>query len=100
MNLLKGIKRRFVVWVWNHTPNCADMSRLTSRSLDEPLSLKLRLKMRLHHSICAWCRRYFEQLHFLHKAAPRLGVMTAELPGRGLSEEARQRIRRVLSDRR
>jgi hypothetical protein len=85
-------KTKFVVWVWNHTPNCAEMSRLTSRSLEQPQTVMTRLKMRLHFVICAWCRRYFEQIHFLHDAAPRLGLELGELPGRGMSAEAKQRI--------
>jgi len=92
MKLFASLKTKFVVWVWNHTPTCAEMSRLTSRALEQPLSLKMRLKMRLHFVICAWCRRYFQQIRFLSQAAPRLGLGLEELPGRGLSAEARQRI--------
>jgi len=92
MKLFASLKTRFVVWVWNHTPTCAEMSRLTSRSLEQPLTLKMRLKMRLHFAICAWCRRYFEQINFLHQSAPRLGLDLRELPGRGMSAEAKQRI--------
>lgn len=92
MKLFASLKTKFVVWVWNHTPTCAEMSRLTSRSFEQPLTIKMRLKMRLHFLICAWCRRYFEQIHFLHHAAPRLGWELSELPGRGMSWEARQRI--------
>ena len=29
----------FVIWVWKHTPSCAEMSRLTSRALEQPLTL-------------------------------------------------------------
>ena len=92
MKLLASLKTRFVVWVWNHTPSCAEMSRLTSRALEQPLTLKTRLKMRLHFVICAWCRRYFEQINFLHQSAPRLGSELGELPGRGMSAEMKQRI--------
>ena len=92
MNLPESIKTRFVVWVWNHTPNCAEMSRLTSRSLEQHHSLMLRLKMRLHWLICAWCRRYDRQLRFLHATAPRLGGPPGGPPGRGLSVAQKQRI--------
>ncbi len=92
MKLLAALKTRFVVWVWNRTPACAEMSRLTSRALEEPLSLRMRMKMRLHFVICAWCRRYFDQINFLHEAGPRLNLKLEELPGRGLSAEAKQRI--------
>jgi len=86
------IKARFVIWVWNHTPNCAEMSRLTSRSLDESLPLDVRLQMRLHHLICIWCQRYFRQLNYLHQAGPKFDLRLPEPSGRGLSRKARQRI--------
>ncbi len=56
MKLFASLKTHFVVWVWNHTPTCAEMSRLTSRALEQPLTFKTRAKMRLHFVICAWCR--------------------------------------------
>ena len=84
MKLSASLKTRFVVWVWNHTPGCAEMSRLTSRALEQPLALQVRLKMRLHFVICAWCRRYFEQINFLHATAPRLHQQL-NAPMRGLS---------------
>ena len=93
MKLFAVLKTKFVVWVWNHTPTCAEMSRLTSRALEQPLTLKLRLKMRLHFAICAWCRRYFEQINFLHTHAPKLGMQLEVLPKRGMSSEARERIK-------
>ena len=93
MKLFASLKTKFVVWVWNHTPTCAEMSRLTSRALEQPLSLKTRLQMRLHFVICAWCRRYFEQINFLRQSAPKLGLQLGELPGRGLAAEAKERIK-------
>jgi len=96
MKIFDSLKTRWIVWVWNHTPNCAEMSRLASRSLEQPLSLRTRLKMRLHNLICAWCKRYFKQLTFLHEAAPHFDEHAGILPSRGLSAEARQRIMQRL----
>ena len=96
MKIFESIKRRAMVWVWKHTPNCADMSRLASRSLEQPLSLRIRLRMRLHYLICVWCKRYFKQLKFLRQAAPNFEDHAGALPGRGLSIEARQRIMQRL----
>ncbi len=96
MKIFDSLKTRWIVWVWNHTPNCADMSRLASRSFERPLSLRTRLKMRLHYLICAWCKRYFKQLTFLHEAAPHFAGHAGILPSRGLSAEARQRIMQRL----
>ena len=92
MKVFESLKLRWVTWVWNHTPNCAEMARLTSLSLERPLPPLTRLKMRLHHFICAWCRRYEKHLRFLHRMTPRLHDRAGELPGHGLPPEARQRI--------
>ena len=92
MKPLASLKTRFVVWVWNHTPTCAEMSRLTSRALGQPLTIRMRLKMRLHFVICAWCRRYFEQINFLHHQAPRLESEPGKRSGRGLSAESKRRM--------
>ena len=70
MKLMEALKTRWIVWVWNHTPTCAEMSRLASQSLEQPLSLKMRFKMWLHFLICVWCERYYKHLKFLHRAAP------------------------------
>jgi hypothetical protein len=92
MKLFESLKKSFVVWVWNHTPDCAEMSRLASQALDRGLPWSLRLQMRLHHLICRWCRRYSKQIHFLHQAAPRLGERFGEFPSIGLSADAHRRI--------
>ncbi len=92
MKLLATLKQRWVIWVWQHTPNCAEMSRLASRRLDEPLSLKQRLRMRLHLLICVWCKRYIRQLDFLHHGSARVDEHLAVFPQRGLTHEAKGRI--------
>jgi hypothetical protein len=92
MKIIESLKQRWVVWVWNHTPNCAEMSRLASQSFEQPLPIGTRLKMQLHYLICVWCTRYLKHLTFLHGAATRLDEH-ANLPAsRGLSVEAKRRI--------
>ena len=92
MNLVEAWKMRGVVWVWNHTPNCAEMSRLASLALEQPLSLRMRFKVWLHHLICVWCKRYAHQLKFLHRAAPRLQNDWEQMPSHSLSDEAKHRM--------
>jgi hypothetical protein len=92
MKLLEALKMRWIVWVWNHTPNCAEMARLASLSLDQQPSLKVRLKMRLHYLICVWCERYQKHLTFLRRAAPQLPDQLETASQRMLSVEARQRM--------
>lgn len=98
MKWLDSWKRRWVVWVWTHTPNCAEMSRLASRSLEQPLPFGLRCRMRLHHLICVWCHRYEKHLRFLRRTAPRLPEETGTADQPGLSPEARQRILKRLHE--
>ena len=92
MKTIESLKQRWIVWVWNHTPNCAEMSRLASQSFEQPLPLGTRLKMRLHYLICVWCARYLKHLRFLRAAAPLLEVHTNLPAARGLSPEAKQRM--------
>lgn len=96
MKLLASLKFRWVVWVWNHTPTCVEMARLASQSLDRPLPLKTRWQMRLHWLICVWCKRYFRQVHLLHKHAPRLAEDLDQLPGVRFSPDAKQRVKTRL----
>jgi len=96
MNLLEALKVRWVVWVWKHTPDCAEMSRLASASLEQPLPLKTRLKIRLHYFICVWCERYQEHLKFLRQAAPRFPEQLDMASSRVLTAEAKRRMVRRL----
>src|SRR5437016_4735651 len=98
MKLTEALKTRCLVWVWNHTPNCAEMSRLASMSFEQPVSVKVRLKMRLHYLICVWCERYSKHLRFLHRAAPRLPDELDLASGRNLSAEAKQRMKKRLKE--
>lgn len=98
MRILDSLGMSWTVWVWKHTPNCAEMSRLASRSLEQPFSLSTRLKMCLDFLICAWYRRYQQQLKFLQQAAPRLGERFGEAGSRGLLVDARRRILQHLLD--
>jgi hypothetical protein len=92
MKMIAAFKERWEVWIWQHTPHCKEILRLASRSLEQPLSFRLRLKMRLHFLICVWCMRYNQQLRFLHHAGAHADHEAETLPGRGLSTEARHRI--------
>ena len=96
MKMMDSLRKHWVRWVWKHTPNCAEMSRLASKSFDGPQPLGTRLRMRLHSVLCVWCKRYRKHLRFLRTAAPGLDDHL-DLPGGGrLSPEAKRRILRRL----
>ena len=92
MKIVPSLKERGAVWVWHHTPHCTEITRLASQSFEQPLSFRTRLKMRLHFLICVWCKRYNQQLKFLHHAGSHADHQDKALPGRVLSPEARHRI--------
>ena len=92
MKIIASIKERWEVWVWQHTPHCTEILQLASQLLEQPLSFRTRVKMRLHFLICVWCERYHKQLKFLHRACSHSSHQDENLPSRGLSAEARQRI--------
>ena len=96
MKFFQDIKMRWAVWVWNHTPNCAEMARLSSRSLEQRLTLKQHGQMWLHFLICAWCERYYKHLRFLHRAAPQYVERQDLISMQPLSAEARQRIKQRM----
>lgn len=75
-------------------PPCSDVTQLLSESLDRPLSVLERLKVRVHYLVCVWCERYGRQLHFLRGAMRSNSERMAEqAPPQGdLPPEARNRI--------
>lgn len=77
-------------------PNCHEMSRLTSRSLDTPPHWNQRAGMLLHLALCATCRRYRRQLLWLRRVAGMSSNPPAEVPVNPLSPEARERLVRRL----
>ena len=95
---INWVKGKFVGVVVSLTPHCHDITRLLSESRDRQLPLRTRLLIRVHFSICVWCRRYGRHLGSL-------GKFSAAFPDRGcehgearLSPEARKRLREALQE--
>lgn len=55
---------------WLHS--CERVAELLSQSLDEPLGLLDRLRLRMHLSMCSNCRRVEQQLDSLHALSAEL----------------------------
>ena len=77
--------------------NCTQVTELSSQKRETPLPLSKRIAMRLHLIICDRCRRYEQQLNFIHQACNHL-QNKAEQHGEGLSETSKKRIKETLSD--
>ena len=79
--------------------SCEEAGRLTSDSLDEPLTFRQKISLYLHLRLCRWCRRNAEQLARIRQ------VLASEETGEpdsfetALSEEARRRLQKALDER-
>ena len=100
MNIVREDLMNFMMRVMNKiTPTCDVITQKISESLDHKISLRNRLKIRLHILFCKWCRRYQRQLLSIHSLFEiRLqGEEEGTLPkGSTLTPEARERIKQNL----
>ena len=92
------------VWRLLNLP-CEGMARLASESLDRDLEPVERIALGSHSLYCRACRRYGRQLHILRRALQRLASRIDNepeddlgLPGPGLPDEVRERIKRALEE--
>lgn len=75
---------------------CKQASRLTSQSLDRPLSWSERMQLKFHLFICNACRRFNRQLRLLSDAVKRIAHLTEHDHSIQLSTEAKQRITQAI----
>lgn len=53
--------------------NCHKATELMSASQERPLTVRERLRLKLHRAICSGCRQFSRQLGFVRKAAREYG---------------------------
>jgi hypothetical protein len=80
-------------------PSCRDISQLISDGMDRNLPLRKRLSIRLHVSMCGFCRRYEKQLHLLHEGVGHYADPEANVVEKSLSPAAEEKLERALADR-
>ena len=76
--------------------SCRRAASLASESYDRDLSLAERASLRMHLFFCRICSAYSEQLELMRKIARDLQNKHADSGVSGLSEAARERIKRRL----
>jgi len=79
-------------------PTCQQTVEQISQSMERSLSIRERIRVKLHLWICVWCQWYFEHLHVIRETARAKADEPNLSSGRSLSSEARERIRRRLSN--
>lgn len=72
--------------------NCKQASRIISQSLDTPLPLSDRMKLKFHLFICKACNRFNQQLRLISDVILRIRHDTENDSSIGLSIEAKVRI--------
>jgi hypothetical protein len=90
------------IWRLLNLP-CREMTHLASASLEGDLNLNRleRMALKTHVLYCIACRRYLRQIVFLRRAVRQLVPHVesgAILPGPGLPDEVRARIKQVLRE--
>jgi len=80
-------------------PTCQQTVETISQSMERSLTLEERIKLKLHLWICAWCQWYMEHLQIIRETARAKADEPPDyVSGAGLSNEARERIRRRLTN--
>jgi hypothetical protein len=88
------------IWRLLNLP-CREMTRLASASLEGDLSRLERIALRTHSLYCIGCRRYLRQIVFVRRALRQFVAHVetgAALPGAGLPEHVRARIKQALRE--
>ena len=89
------LKHSIRYFLLRRLPPCQQVVEQISQSMERKLSWRENINLKLHLWICAWCQWYMEHLHLIRDAAR---AKAADPDGPSLSPEARERIRRRLSE--
>lgn len=92
------VTKKFVQFVANLTPHCHDITRLLSESMERRLPLRTRLLIRLHFTVCAWCKRYDGQLKLLRKYSSGFAEKGCEHGHETLPASTRERLNKALEE--
>jgi hypothetical protein len=99
VKLYKKLKQSIRYWLLRRLPTCEQTVETISQSMERSLSLRERINLKLHLWVCAWCQWYMEHLYLIRETARAKADEPPELiSGTGLSPEARERIRRRLTN--
>lgn len=75
------------------TPSCEEVARLASEALDRRLTLRERIAMRMHFTICYFCRRYHDQLACMQRGLKSHGEKLGQDCGKCLCAEEKAKLK-------
>jgi hypothetical protein len=96
MNWLSKLSRALARGVTLISPSCKEATRLQSEAMARKLSRSERVGLRMHLFLCKWCRRYGNQLKFLHSASQHSEQHESPVASQRLSPGACERIKQKL----
>lgn len=96
--IIKKLRWQFILFLARRLPACDYMTRMFSDRLERPMTLREKITMRLHLFTCDACKRYVEQIEFMHdNLQPKNEERILEELPAALSSDARERIRAALA---
>lgn len=100
MSWYEKAKHALRFWLLRRLPACKQTTELISQSMERPLTLRERVLLKLHLWVCMWCQWYLEHLQIMRDTM-RLQENEnddVDVSTTRLSDEARERIRRNLTN--
>ena len=95
LKLYDKLKHAVRFWLLRTLPTCQQTVETISQSMERPLTTGESIKLKLHFWICVWCQWYMEHLQIIRETSR---AQAGEAPTATLSNEARERIRRRLTN--
>jgi hypothetical protein len=99
LKVYDNLKHSIRYYLLRTLPTCQQTVERISDSMERSLSIRDRIRLKLHLWICVWCQWYIEHLHIIRETARAKAEEPADvISGHSLSGEARERIRRRLTN--
>ena len=93
------LPRRAILLIAHYTPDCHNMTRLVSQSMDHRLPFSTWARMNLHYIICVWCERYAEQIALVKDAARNFAGNSVNSSAETISPERKKRLQADIASR-
>ena len=99
LKFYEKLKHSVRYWLLRTLPTCQQTVETISQSMERSLTLSERIRLKLHLWICVWCQWYLEHLRLIRDASRAQGSEVPDrMAGATLSDDARERIRRRLTN--
>lgn len=92
------LKHAVRFWLLRTLPTCQQAVETISQSMERRLTTSETIKLKLHFWICVWCQWYMEHLKLIRDTSRAQAAKAPDITGATLSNEARERIRRRLTN--